>query len=376
MSQNVFLIDDHHGFVEMREQPYDSEDLLQRLLADYPTLLADGATSKSSQLILIRREAAVPETQGGHGRWSLDHLFLDQVGVPTLVEVKRSSDTRIRREVIGQMLDYAAHAVTTWTADKLRADFEATCRERDKDPEPLIQNLVGNDDGTESFWLDVDRNLQAGRIRMVFVADEIPREVQQVVEFLNGQMNPAEVLAIEVKQYLDPVRGLRTLVPRLVGRTIKALEKKSGNLSPLYPGDQWDEEKILNAFSEKKPSLADTAKRVIQQARQHGLHEGYEGGSKKGSMRFGVTKGSKSLWLLYLHSSGSIAIGFDRVWEASPFDIEGPRHEHLRSILMRIPGSKESNKRYGKIIDLGDLTADTSIDTLFEAVDFIVQEFS
>ena len=31
--------------------------------------------------------------------------------MPTLVEVKRSSDTRIRREVVGQMLHYAANAV-------------------------------------------------------------------------------------------------------------------------------------------------------------------------------------------------------------------------------------------------------------------------
>jgi hypothetical protein len=31
---------------------------------------------------------------------------LDQDAVPTLVEVKRSSDTRIRREVMGQMSDY------------------------------------------------------------------------------------------------------------------------------------------------------------------------------------------------------------------------------------------------------------------------------
>jgi hypothetical protein len=31
--------------------------------------------------------------------------------VPTLLEVKRSSDTRIRREVVGQMLDYAANGV-------------------------------------------------------------------------------------------------------------------------------------------------------------------------------------------------------------------------------------------------------------------------
>ena len=46
--------------------------------------------------------------------------------MPTLVEVKRSSDGRIRREVVGQMLDYAA-SVTNWQADTLRGWFEAEC---------------------------------------------------------------------------------------------------------------------------------------------------------------------------------------------------------------------------------------------------------
>ena len=33
---------------------------------------------------------------------------LDQDAIPTLVKVERSSDTRVRCEVVGQMLDYAA----------------------------------------------------------------------------------------------------------------------------------------------------------------------------------------------------------------------------------------------------------------------------
>jgi 5-methylthioribose kinase len=41
------------------------------------------------------------------------------------VEVKRSSDTRIRREVVGQMLDYAANAVVYWPLEMIRAKFEA-----------------------------------------------------------------------------------------------------------------------------------------------------------------------------------------------------------------------------------------------------------
>jgi hypothetical protein len=60
------------------------------------------------RFLLVRREAPVPDRENGGIRWSIDHLFLDQDAIPTLVEVKRSSDTRIRREVVGQMLDYAA----------------------------------------------------------------------------------------------------------------------------------------------------------------------------------------------------------------------------------------------------------------------------
>jgi hypothetical protein len=40
----------------------------------------------------VTREAGVPDGDDASDRWSLDHLFLDQDGVPTLVEVKRSSD--------------------------------------------------------------------------------------------------------------------------------------------------------------------------------------------------------------------------------------------------------------------------------------------
>src|SRR5712692_1756730 len=83
---------------------------------------ADGCSSP------VKR--ACPSAEGGGGRWPVDHLFLDQDAIPTLVEVKRSSDTRIRREVVGQMLDYAANAVVYWPVDHLYAQFETQCRAR------------------------------------------------------------------------------------------------------------------------------------------------------------------------------------------------------------------------------------------------------
>src|SRR5690606_7076339 len=102
MAQSIFLRGVGETLIEMTERPYDSESLLQKLLADYPALLAgdQGDDAAPRRWILIKREAAVPDREGSTGRWSTDHVFLDQDGIPTLVEVKRSNDTRIRREVI------------------------------------------------------------------------------------------------------------------------------------------------------------------------------------------------------------------------------------------------------------------------------------
>jgi len=192
---------------------------LQKLLADHPDLLAGEQidSEEPRRWLLVAREMAVPGEQGGAGRWSLDHLFLDQDAIPTLVEVKRSSDTRIRREVIGQMLDYAANAVAYWPVEGIKAKFESRCAADGGDPEAELAEVLGEDHDAAAFWQQVKTNLQAGRIRMIFIADEIPPELRRVIEFLNGQMDPAEVLAIEVKQFVG--EGMKTLVPRVVGQT-------------------------------------------------------------------------------------------------------------------------------------------------------------
>ncbi len=113
MPEGIFLVQPDKTLTELTEQPYDSEALLQGLLAEYSDLLAGKQIDPGApgRRLLVTCEASVPDELGGAGRWSVDHLFLDQEGIPTLVEVKRSSDTRIRREVVGQMLDYAENGV-------------------------------------------------------------------------------------------------------------------------------------------------------------------------------------------------------------------------------------------------------------------------
>jgi hypothetical protein len=260
MSGGIFLIRENDELIEMTEQPYDSEDLLQGLLAKYPNVLAGEQINITSprRWMLISREISIPDSEGSRGRFSLDHLFLDQDGIPTLIEVKRSSDTRIRREVVGQMLDYAANAVMYWPVETIITQFEKNCENNDCSPNQTLEDFLKEDLSPDEFWQKVKTNLIAGKIRMVFVADKIPSELKRIVEFLNEQMDPAEVLALEVKQFVG--EGLKTLVPRVIGLTEGAVQKKSG----AYSGKQWDENLFfLELTSKQNVDIAKVAKDIL-----------------------------------------------------------------------------------------------------------------
>src|SRR6267143_3339741 len=141
----VFVLSDSQGLVALTPSEFVREDDFQQLLEKYPALLSGNQADagKSRRSLLIKREKSIPAEGGGSGRWSVNHLFVDQNGVPTLVEVKRQTDTRLRREVVGQMLDYAANAVVYWPIDQLRAEFGAGCEARNTDPDQEIRDYLG-----------------------------------------------------------------------------------------------------------------------------------------------------------------------------------------------------------------------------------------
>ena len=227
MTQRIYASEGNGELVPLKEEGFADEDTLQRLIAEHPELL-DGEQIRPSnprRWILIDREVGVADTVGSSARWSLDHLLIDQDGVPTLVEVKLRSNPEMRRTVVGQLLEYAAHAPRTWAVEDLRDLFESSSRDADGE----LGLLLGGDGDldADAFWDTVSANLAAKRVRLLFVSDAIPDELARVVEFLNEQMPDVEVLAVEVKQFL---RGpIRTLVPRVIGRTAGSAASKSNS---------------------------------------------------------------------------------------------------------------------------------------------------
>jgi hypothetical protein len=250
MSGVIFLIQGEK-LIEMKEEKYDSEDLLQKLLATYPKILAGDQINSENprKWLLISREMGVPDDENASDRWSVDHFFIDQEGIPTFVEVKRSTDTRVRREVVAQMLDYAANGVEYWKIPEIKVKFEQQCSQNGKNPIDFVQQELGLEVDYEKIWALVENNLKNGKIRLLFVADEIPKELKRIVEFLNEKMEDVEVLAVEVKQFNG--ENLKTLVPRVIGQTSQAEQIKNSGQKR-----QWDEQSFMDELK-KKVSLED-----------------------------------------------------------------------------------------------------------------------
>jgi hypothetical protein len=222
------MVDEAGGLKRMAPSAPANEDQMQTLVARYPELITDG----DGDLLLIRREQAIADSEAGGGRWSLDHLFITSQGVPVLVELKRAVDTRLRREVVGQMLDYAANATVYWQGGRIAETFARTATAMGQEPDQLLSAFIGDAD-PEEFWRQVDSNMKAGRIKLVFVADSIPRELARIVEFLNDQMR-ADVRAVELRWFSDDA-GTTTLSPRIIGETERTAATKAAanGLAPI-----------------------------------------------------------------------------------------------------------------------------------------------
>ncbi len=332
MTGSIFLLRGEDDLVPMTEAPYDSEAVLQELLARFPDLLAGDQIGGDypRSWVLVDRESGIPDVEGGVGRWSVDHLFLDQDGVPTLVEVKRSSDTRIRREVVGQLIDYAANAVVYWPIETLRAAFESRLEREGRDADAELAAVLGAGAEVEAFWDQAWANLKAGRIRLVFVADQIPRELGRVVEFLNGQM-AAEVIAIEVKQYVGP-DGLRTLVPRVIGQTAAAETRKESRGKR-----QWDEASFLRELEEKRSDgEARAARELIEWARAQRLRLWWGSGTIEGGFGPVLDHAGQQYYPYGMRTGGKVDISFQHMTRR-PFNDLKQRLELLRR-LNEIPG--------------------------------------
>ena len=333
MTERIYTRGEGGALDPLEEKPFSTENELQALIAQHPELL-DGEQIRPGnprRWILITREKGIAETPDAGARWALDHLIIDQDAVPTLVEVKRGANPEIRRTIVGQMLEYAAHAAQTWTADDLRRIFEDSAKARGLDPGEELRELLQADGepDADGFWENVATNLAARRLRLLFVADEIPDPLESVVEFLNAQMPRIEVLAVEIKQFRG--KSTQTLVPRVIGRIAASSTRGISGSRPTLT-----RESFLADFTDGAGRNA--AAKLLDVARESG--SSFEWGPSGVSIRGQCARWQQPITVAWLYPPSKAEMGWmrtrDFTFGAGILDYKDPApEEELRSILLR-----------------------------------------
>jgi len=223
---------------------HQNEDALQQLLATAPDLLPGAETGLP---LAIAREFPVST-----GR--IDILGVDVDGEITLCECKLATNPGIRREVVGQVLEYASVLKGVGLAD-FAARFEA----RTKIPLwDAVEGIAGEGFDREAFDQRVAENLAAGRFRLVIVVDRISDALPDTILFLNDHLDRA-VLALELAYLRDG--DVEMILPRVFGA--ESAERKRTSRSETVA----DADTVIVAARDAYDSYLATAAYVCQPLR-------------------------------------------------------------------------------------------------------------
>lgn len=205
------------------------ENWLQNLIDTNPEIFPiDEIEPFYSPLISIGREV---ETKVGY----IDNLFINPDGYLTLVETKLWRNAEARREVIGQILDYAKE-LTKFSFEEL----DNKIRKINKSTKGIIELINEKypiDELDKPNLIDqITKNLKRGRFLLLIVGDGIRESVEDLVNYLNSVTQlDFTISLIELKIYKSE-KNETLIIPNTllktveIGRTIVTYE---GNLHEI-----------------------------------------------------------------------------------------------------------------------------------------------
>lgn len=216
------LVGDESGVREL-EEGFASEVELQEFLRKHPDLMPlEEIDLNAPGLLCIGWEV-------GLASGAEDILYIDRNGLLTVVETKLRKNQEARREVVGQILEYAAQ-MATWSSANVERQAErffasSVCPGEyrgctlERALELFIQSSGGLSELSYDYFLgQVRANIERGRFRLIIAIDDIPEPLLKTVEFVNRFSQRFDMYLIQLKRFRDLARDQNIFVPALFGK--------------------------------------------------------------------------------------------------------------------------------------------------------------
>jgi len=263
------LLRDQRGVREL-EEGYASELELQEFLSKHTELIPlQEIESGTPPLLCIGFEVNVASG-------SQDLLYVDMTGMLTIVETKLKRNPEARREVVGQILEYAADT-SNWTISDLEERAAKYFSGKDCAAEysglsfsEAIERFLSSTHSLppegfsyQAFADSISANIERGQIRLIIAVDESPPALLRTVEFVNRFSERFEMFLIQLKRFHDAGANQDIFVPALFGRVPKADRSRA-------QARLWNAKSFLQQASEQAPAALAVLRRLVEFAENEG----------------------------------------------------------------------------------------------------------
>ena len=190
------------------------ESWLQEILYSEPSILPTNEIDSSfSNLIPIGREIPV---KSGENTGYIDDFYISSKGYLVIVETKLWRNPEARREVVGQIIDYA-QSVQKWDYEKLNNVYKEY---HNKNLFDVFVELGYYSNEEEAIFVDrVTKNIENARFLLMIVGDGIRESVEKMVSFLNNNPTMQYKLALCELDIYELDNGDRLVIPNLTLKT-------------------------------------------------------------------------------------------------------------------------------------------------------------
>ncbi|MDP1598726.1 hypothetical protein [Phenylobacterium sp.] len=187
------------------------ENAIQSLVYAHPSILPIGEIDPTfAGPISICRELVTPAGP-------IDNFLVTPSGLPILVECKLWRNAEARREVVGQILDYAKELARFTVSDLQRE----TSRRLGLGPTALLDLVRAADPTVDEIQFNdaLTANLRRGRFLLLIVGDGIRERVESIAEYLQAHAGLHFSFGlVEMPIYALP-DGSQLVAPRVLAHT-------------------------------------------------------------------------------------------------------------------------------------------------------------
>jgi len=291
------------GVAPLNEEPFLEEARLQRLLEENPELIAlDEVDPGATPLIPIGSEVSL-------GGQALDLLFIDASGRLTAVEAKLRKNSQVRREVVGQTLEYVSY-LSTWTVEDVERQAEryfsgTSTPERFKGMS-LYSAMCSSASGAGAEVLPdedemrtrVAEKLNSKDIRAIIAVDRVVDPLRRIVTFLNG-VSSVTALLLEVLEYRAPDDT------RLASINVYGVSERLR--TPASQRGVWDEARFLEKLrAQARSELAAAVEMLFRFIQEEADSVIWGSGLEDGSAGFGVRRGGARFKVFGVTTKGQV----------------------------------------------------------------------